>query len=118
MTDTKWEREVKARRRQQPAEDKPTCICGAKISKHNPGLLCATCDKIHRQATLLDSKADKERIAARHVAGIYTRPEAFETPEQYLATLTKALDNLVSEIGLNPFDPENAEWWPAEEGAC
>lgn len=96
-------------------DERPRCLCGAVISKHNSGLLCATCDRIHRQATLMDSKADRERIAARHVAGIFTRPEVFENPQAYLKALDDALRNLAEEVGVDRFDPTKAEWWPREE---
>jgi hypothetical protein len=90
------------------------CDCGHRLSKHNATGRCATCERVHYQATLFDSKADRERLAGRHVAGVYTRPEVFESPERYLAALTMALDNLVAEVGLDPFNPEQADWWPQE----
>lgn len=94
------------------------CRCGQLLSNYNQSDLCFICRElqaiIDRDAA---TDADRIRFAARHVAGVYGRPQDFVRKADYLLALSCVLDELCEATGLEPFRIENAPWATEEDEA-
>lgn len=84
------------------------CPCGQPKSRYNNTAYCFACDRLKCLAETGDTSA-RQALAARFAAGIYRRPDQFETPRDYLRALTEQMNKLCVAVGSQP--PETVNVW-------